>query len=64
MHVKDTLTDEQAIALCEENDVFLAEAEEPEVKGEWNWLSDDRASEGFPTKAACAKDAVKELNLV
>lgn len=57
------LTGEQAIAICMEHDISLVEAEEPEVRGEWNWLHGDTASEGFPTMGDCAMNAVEVLGL-
>ena len=57
------LSGEQAIDICEEHDISLVMAEEPEVLGEWNWLHNNYASEGFSTKGDCAMDACKVLLL-
>lgn len=54
-----------AIMLCRENGVSLVQAEEPEIKGMWDWLSEDGdvCAQSFATEGLAALDAVNTLSL-
>ena len=49
-----------AVKACDSLDISLVQADEPEVKGEWNWIgSDGTASGGFTTDVEAAMDALR-----
>ena len=49
--------------ICDDHGVSLVNANESEVLGEWNWMTLNRASEGFPSELECALDAAKVFSL-
>ncbi|MCR1345351.1 hypothetical protein NRY68_05955 [Acidithiobacillus ferrooxidans] len=54
------------LALCQRNGVRLVQAQEPEIVGMWDWISEDgnaACETSFPSLVEAAKDAVKSLGL-
>lgn len=54
-----------AILICRDNDVSLRQADEPEIKGMWDWLSAEgcAGARSFDTEGLAALDAVQTLAL-
>ena len=55
------------LALCERHGVRLVQAQEPEILGMWDWISEDghaACETSFPSLAEAAQDAVKALSLI
>lgn len=56
---------EELLDLCEAHGISFAQAEEPEVLGEWNWIGPgERASEGFQDLLECVLDACRTFALL
>lgn len=60
------LTDAELEEICEDNEVRLVQATEPEVAGRWDWLQDDAGNASdmsFAEKREAMLDAVERLEL-